>query len=112
MNNFRNQRFAYQHYIYGTEPNAFFKQVIDGLKPGNLLVPGAGEGRDAAYAVALGWEAHAFDQSSEGRRKALLLAGKNKVKIDYKIADAASFTCPGVLYDLVARWCSCILSRC
>ena len=40
MPTFWNQRFASEEYIYGTEPNAYFKQVIDGLKPGRLLVPG------------------------------------------------------------------------
>ena len=102
MPTFWNQRFASEEYIYGTEPNAYFKQVIDGLKPGRLLLPGAGEGRDAMYAATLGWEVHAFDQSTEGRRKALLLAGMKNVHITYEIADAAHFACRGELYDLVA----------
>jgi 2-polyprenyl-3-methyl-5-hydroxy-6-metoxy-1,4-benzoquinol methylase len=97
-----NQRFSSAEYIYGTAPNAFFKQVIDGLKPGRLLVPGAGEGRDAVYAATLGWEVHAFDQSSEGRRKALLLAGKKNVQIRYELADAAVFACHKKSYDLIA----------
>lgn len=102
MPTFWNQRFASAEYIYGTEPSAYFKQIIDGLKPGRLLVPGAGEGRDAVYAATLGWEVHAFDLSSEGRRKALRLAGMKNVLIEYEIADAAHFTCHGELYNLVA----------
>ncbi len=102
MSTFWNQRFSSEEYIYGTEPGAFFKQVIDGLRPGKLLVPGAGEGRDAVYAATLGWEVHAFDISSEGRRKALMLAQKSKVKMEYEITDAAHFTWQGRLYDLVA----------
>lgn len=102
MSTFWNQRFSSEDYIYGTEPGAYFKQVIDGLKPGKVLVPGAGEGRDAVYAATLGWEVHAFDLSSEGRRKALMLAQKSKVKIEYEITDATHFTCRGQLYDLVA----------
>ena len=58
MPTFWNQRFASEEYIYGTEPSAYFKQIIDGLKPGKLLVPGAGEGRDAVYAATLGREEH------------------------------------------------------
>jgi hypothetical protein len=40
MSTFWNQRFSSGEYIYGTAPSTYFKQVIDGLKPGKLLVPG------------------------------------------------------------------------
>lgn len=102
MSTFWNQRFSSEEYIYGTAPSAYFKQVIDGLKPGRLLVPGAGEGRDAVYAASLGWEVYAFDQSEEGRRKAMLLAAKKNVQIRYEIEDAAEFTCHLQSYDMVA----------
>lgn len=102
MSTFWNQRFSSEEYIYGTSPSTYFKQVIDRLKPGRLLVPGAGEGRDAVYAATLGWKVHAFDQSREGQRKALLLAEKRNVKIGYEIADAAAYHCEGQMYDMIA----------
>lgn len=102
MSNFWDQRYAVDEYVYGTEPSIYFKQVINNLKPGKLLVPGAGEGRDAVYAASLGWEVHAFDQSSEGQRKALMLAETNNVNIKYETLNADDFTCTGQKYDLIA----------
>jgi len=102
MSSFWNQRYSSVEYIYGTAPSTYFRQVIDKLKPGRLLVPGAGEGRDAVYAANLGWNVQAFDQSREAQRKALLLAEKRNVKIGYEIADAAAYQCKGQLYDMIA----------
>tara|TARA_R100001377_G_C3182541_1_gene107226 strand:+ start:629 stop:811 length:183 start_codon:yes stop_codon:yes gene_type:complete len=42
--------------FYGTEPNDFFKQQIDKLKPGKILIPEEGEGRNAVYAASQGWK--------------------------------------------------------
>jgi 2-polyprenyl-3-methyl-5-hydroxy-6-metoxy-1,4-benzoquinol methylase len=90
-NTFWNERFASDEYIYGTAPNAFFKSVIDGMEPGKILLPAEGEGRNAVYAASLGWDVHAFDYSEEGKKKALLLAEKNGVSIDYEISDFHAF---------------------
>ncbi len=102
MNNFWNERYAQQEYAYGIEPNAYFKSVIDLLSPGKILVPGAGEGRDAVYAAKLGWEVFAFDLSTEGRKKALQLAEKQGVAIRYDIFDAADLPYEGEKFDLIA----------
>lgn len=91
MSEFWNTRYAAEEYVYGEKPNAYFKDMIDGLPPGRVLVPGAGEGRDAVYAATLGWQVVAFDLSSEGRRKALQLASRHQVHIDYHIMDVAEF---------------------
>ncbi|NUQ25310.1 MAG: class I SAM-dependent methyltransferase [Saprospiraceae bacterium] len=102
MTNFWNDRYSEEEYAYGTAPNAFFKEIIDPLTPGKILVPGAGEGRDAVYAAKLGWEVYAFDLSTEGRKKALQLAEKENVDIHYEIRDAADFPFFDKKFDLVA----------
>ncbi|MDR0660939.1 MAG: hypothetical protein LBG19_09115 [Prevotellaceae bacterium] len=77
ITDFWNDRYAQSGYIYGDEPNLFFKHVISSLQPGSVLIPAAGEGRDAVYAALLGWEVDAFDLSSEGqKRRWSLLPGK------------------------------------
>jgi hypothetical protein len=38
--------------MYGTTPNEFFKQQLDLLEPGNILLPADGEGRNAVYAAS------------------------------------------------------------
>ena len=90
MNQFWNGRYSVNEYVYGTEPNAFFKEQLEKLAPGKILLPGEGEGRNAVFAAKSGWEATAFDSSTEGKRKAENLAQKNNVNIDYKIFDYES----------------------
>ncbi len=77
------ERYASEEYIYGTEPNRWFGGHLRMLKAGRILLPAEGEGRNAVYAAATGWEVHAFDQSSEGQRKALKLAAEKGVAIRY-----------------------------
>ncbi len=92
MSEFWDSRFAAAEYVYGTAPNIYFKQCIDGLQPGTILVPGAGEGRDAVYTATKGWQVAAIDLSIKGKEKAMALAANQNVQIDYQIADAAEYT--------------------
>ena len=105
MNDFWNERFSKKEYVYGELPNQFFKQEIENIPLGKLLLPAEGEGRNAVFAATLGWQVTAFDPSIEGKKKAELLAKKNKVSIDYKIDNYEfvnypenSFDCIGLIY--------------
>lgn len=102
MEDFWNEKYNTEEYLYGTEPNEFFRTFIDSLPPGKLLLPGAGEGRNAVYAAEAGWEVDAFDISSRGREKALRLARENDVNIQYSLQDLNSFDCKKEYYDVVA----------
>jgi 2-polyprenyl-3-methyl-5-hydroxy-6-metoxy-1,4-benzoquinol methylase len=79
------KRYASDNYAYGNQPNVFFKEKIEGIEPGKMLLPAEGEGRNAVYAAALGWNVHAFDFSSNAKEKALLLSKENKVSIQYAV---------------------------
>jgi 2-polyprenyl-3-methyl-5-hydroxy-6-metoxy-1,4-benzoquinol methylase len=79
------KRYASDEYVYGIHPNAFFKEKIEGVEPGKMLLPAEGEGRNAVYAAALGWEVYAFDFSSKAKEKALLLSKENKLSIQYEV---------------------------
>jgi len=83
-----NNRYANENYAYGTEPNQFFKDSLNkyNLK-GKILLPAEGEGRNAIYAAKKGLESFAFDISIEGKNKALKLAKKENVKINYEVGD-------------------------
>ena len=102
MSELWNERYSGAEYIYGKKPNIYFKKIIDNLPPGKVLVPGAGEGRDAVYAATQGWVVHAFDQSEKGKEKALKLADENNVKICYDVLDAKDFVSEKSSYDLIA----------
>ena len=89
MSSFWNERYSQKEYIYGEEPNVFFAEQIDSLQAGTIVLPCEGEGRNAVYAATKGWEVNAFDMSVEGRNKAMQLAEKKKVTLNYIIEDAS-----------------------
>ncbi|MFH2143711.1 MAG: class I SAM-dependent methyltransferase [Bacteroidota bacterium] len=91
MIEFWDDRYSQVSYIYGESPNLFFKSFIDDEKPGKILLPAEGEGRNAVYAATKGWEVYAFDQSAIAREKALKLAKKNNTQINYTKSDAFKF---------------------
>ena len=83
MNNKWDERYNIEEYRYGETPNLFFKETIDILPTGKILLPADGEGRNSVYAAIRGWTVDAFDLSSQGRDKALRLAQKNNVDISF-----------------------------
>ncbi|WP_159023561.1 bifunctional 2-polyprenyl-6-hydroxyphenol methylase/3-demethylubiquinol 3-O-methyltransferase UbiG [Formosa sp. L2A11] len=89
---FWNERYSQKEFIYGTKPNTFFKSELDKLKPGSILLPAEGEGRNAVYAAKKNWSVTAFDMSKSGKEKAMLLSKQNKVSIDYKVTGALEYT--------------------
>lgn len=96
------ERFSGEEYIYGKEPNEFFKTEIDKLKPGKILLPAEGEGRNAVYAASLGWDVSAFDSSVVAREKALKLAKSIGVDIEYSISGYFDFIGEKTGYDAIA----------
>ena len=63
------ERFSADHYVYGKEPNQFFKDQIEHLEPGKALFIGEGEGRNAVYAASKGWSVDAVDISAEAKKR-------------------------------------------
>jgi 2-polyprenyl-3-methyl-5-hydroxy-6-metoxy-1,4-benzoquinol methylase len=102
MQNQWDERYSRQEYIYGTEPNTFLKEQLASLKPGRILFPAEGEGRNAVYAASLGWLTDAFDQSIEGQKKALQLAEKEGVSINYSIQTLDNWNPEPDQYDCIA----------
>jgi SAM-dependent methyltransferase len=101
MIDFWNERYRSQDYAYGLEPNAFYKQKIQQIKPGKILFPAEGEGRNAIYAARLGFDVVAFDPSMEGKTKALQLADKHHVKIDYRVESYESIQFKENSFDIL-----------
>lgn len=82
-----NERYANEEFAYGEEPNNYLKEQLTKLDTGKILFPAEGEGRNAVFAAKSGWTVSAFDISNEGLKKALHLAEKNNVSIDYQIGE-------------------------
>jgi len=85
------ERFGVEEYIYGLEPNRFFREFIDSHEPGRLLLPAEGEGRHAVYAATKGWDVTAFDFSKVAGKKAIKLASDAGVSIQYHICSLEAF---------------------
>lgn len=102
MINMWNERYAQDEYIYGIEPNMFFKEQLDKLKAGKILLPAEGEGRNANYAAQCGWDVIAFDNSIEAKKKAEKLAKTNQQKIDYRISSLEEFNEAEGSFDVIA----------
>ncbi len=78
------QRYKSEEYMYGKRPNDFFREQLLRFRPGKILLPAEGEGRNAVFAAKTGWQVTAFDSSEQGKKKAEKLAGENNVEIIYK----------------------------
>ena len=100
MKNFWDERYSSNEFVYGTQPNQFFKEQIDKLKPGKILMVGEGEGRNSVYAAKLGWQVDAIDGSSVARQKALKFANQNNVMINYIVSDFYSYDFAENIYDV------------
>lgn len=98
---FWDQRYGQEEYVYGTEPNEFYKSWIDRLTPGNALFAAEGEGRNAVYAAQLGWHVLAIDQSEVGKKKAINLAALKQVEIEYVVGDLELIDLSERKFDLI-----------
>lgn len=85
------ERYAQSEYVYGKQPNEFFKEQLQTLSAGKILLPAEGEGRNAVFAAQQGWDVTAFDSSIEGQKKAMVLANEKGVPLNYKISSFENF---------------------
>ena len=101
MKDFWNSRYKEETFAYGTKPNAFFKENIDKLSIGTILLPAEGEVRNAVYAVRKGWDVMAFDFSEEAKNKTLKLAQQHEVSLNYDIMNVADFSTENIQFDVI-----------
>lgn len=84
---FWNDRYAADHYVYGTAPNEFLVDCAAHLPPGPVLCLGEGEGRNAVFIAGRGHAVTAVDQSEVGLQKAARLAAERSVPLTTTVAD-------------------------
>ena len=96
------ERYSKVEFAYGEHPNNYLKEQLDKIPVGTILFPAEGEGRNSVYAATLGWQTFAFDQSTEGKKKAIQLAEKNHVVINYEVGEFQSLTYSANQFDVIA----------
>jgi 2-polyprenyl-3-methyl-5-hydroxy-6-metoxy-1,4-benzoquinol methylase len=101
MKDFWNARYKEEIFAYGTKPNEFFKENIDKLSAGKILLPAEGEGRNAVYAARKGWDVTAFDFSEEAKNKTLKFAQEHEVSLNYEVMNVVDFSTENAQFDVI-----------
>jgi SAM-dependent methyltransferase len=81
--------------------NQFLAERIQGRKPGKALDIGIGEGRNALFLAAQGWEVTGFDISDVGVTLAREAAQQRGLKLEAVVEDADRFDYGRQRWDLV-----------
>ncbi|MCK9199686.1 MAG: class I SAM-dependent methyltransferase [Gallionella sp.] len=98
-----NERYAGEHYHFGTEPNAFLVSQRHLLKPGmSCLAVADGEGRNGVWLAEQGLEVLSVDSSPVALEKAKRLAAERGAKLDFELADLLNWEWRESRYDVVA----------
>ena len=102
---FWDQRYSRDDFVYGTEPNGFLVTSAAAIPPGPVLCLAEGEGRNAVWLAARGYEVTAVDQSVVALAKAQRLAADRGVAIKTVVADLASYAiASGAWAGIVSFW--------
>jgi len=96
------KRYSGKEYAFGSTPNRYFREKLNTLPAGKVLLICEGEGRNSVYAAFRGWKAVAMDYSNKGKLKAMKLAELKGVSLDYHVSPVESFQFPSEEFDAVA----------
>lgn len=102
MEEFWNERYANNEYVYGENPNEFLEEQLAHLPQGKILLPCEGEGRNAVYAAQNGWHVFACDFSSTGKQKAMALARKKGISFEYAVCGILEYPAEAETFDVIA----------
>lgn len=98
------ERYAATDLVWSSTPNQFVAAELSGLPPGRALDLAAGEGRNALWLAAEGWDVTAVDFSlvglDKGRRLEAAQPDGRDLHIDWVHADVLTYDPGPVGYDL------------
>ncbi|MFE6054394.1 class I SAM-dependent methyltransferase [Kitasatospora sp. NPDC056446] len=98
-------RYAASELVWGAEPNQWVVRELTGRTPGHALDLAAGEGRNAIWLAARGWDVTGLDFSAVALERAERLTADlpDEVadRLTWRHGDARSFEAPAGGYDLV-----------
>lgn len=92
MKEFWNQRYSEAGFAYGKEANDFLRQEVSRFPKGaRILCIAEGEGRNALFLAAQGFEVTAMDMSEVGMRKAQEQAQTQSLKLETIVANLEDY---------------------
>ncbi len=95
------ERYRDSELVWSAGPNMFVEQCCRDLPVGRSIDLAAGEGRNAIWLAAIGWDSTAVDYSAVAIDKARQIAERRGVAITTAVADLASYEPTPAGYDLV-----------
>ena len=95
------ERHAAREPIESPEPDPTLVEEIGPLAPGRALDLGAGDGRNAVWLAAHGWDVTAVDFSRVALERGRSLAERVGVEVDWVQQDLLAWTPPSRAFDLV-----------
>ena len=99
------QRYEQSELVWSPTPNIWVQQLTEDLPPGRALDLAAGEGRNALWLAARGWQVTAVDFSQVALQRARMLAtkqlGNDAGRLATLIADVEKWAPQTRSYDLV-----------
>lgn len=96
------ERYASSTQIWSGQPNAALVAEVSGLTPGRALDVGCGEGADAVWLAARGWDVTALDVSQVAIERAAQHAETAGVAVRWVHAGLVEAALPDATYDLVS----------
>lgn len=87
--------------VWTGEPNRFAVEELADLPPGRALDLAAGEGRNAVWLAARGWDVTAVDFSPVAVDKGRRLADSRGVRVEWVTADLLEYAPPAEAFDAV-----------
>ena len=94
-------RYGVDEYVYGTDPNDFLVEAVQGLSTGHTLCIADGEGRNGVYLASLGHEVTSVDLTETGMAKAARLAEAKGVDLTTVVADITDYDLGEGQWDLI-----------
>jgi thioredoxin reductase len=96
------ERYASAEQIWSGQPNAALVAEVSGLRPGRALDVGCGEGADACWLAAQGWEVTGLDVSQVALDRAAAHAGRAGARVRWRQAGLVEAALPPGSFDLVS----------
>ncbi len=93
--------YAGEGYLFGKEPVALLKSHLGALRKGKALDVGMGEGRNAVYLAAHGFQVQGVEIAPSALKKAGKLAEEKKVTVDIKPQNLDFYLMPLMGFDTI-----------
>lgn len=95
------ERYRSKELLWSKEPNRFVAEALGSLPAGRAVDVACGEGRNAIWLAASGWQVTAADFSAAALERGRLLAEEAGVSVDWRQADVRRLDLPAGQFDLV-----------